>query len=158
MVLDITLFTLIILADRVTKLMIPKFMALHESIPLIKNFFHLTYVRNMGGAFGVLAGWDSPLRRVFFIVASIGALVLLGFLYKQALSSPYKGLRLSLVAIAGGAIGNLYDRLLMGEVVDFLDVFVGRYHWPAFNVADSAITVGACVLFFYYLTGRADQT
>lgn len=156
MILDLLLFAAILAADRGTKLLIPAVMDLYTSIPVVPSLFHITYVRNSGGAFGILAGWDSPLRRAFFILASLAALALLVYMYLQALKAPGRALRLSLAAIAAGAIGNLYDRILTGEVVDFLDVFVGSYHWPAFNVADSAITVGACVLGYLFLTGRVD--
>jgi signal peptidase II len=84
-------------------------------------------------------------------------MVLLWFLYRQVARSPSRSLRLALVAIGGGAFGNLYDRALTGEVVDFLDFYLGSYHWPAFNVADIAISTGAVVLGYLYLTGRADD-
>jgi signal peptidase II len=154
---DAVLFIAIITLDRATKVLVPAVMDLHESIPVIPGFFNFTYVRNPGGAFGMLAGWDSPLRRIFFIGASLLALGLLIYLYRQAAGSPARGLGLSLMAIAGGAVGNLYERITSGQVVDFLDAYVGSHHFPAFNIADSAITVGACVLFYYYVTGKADE-
>jgi signal peptidase II len=156
--LDLFLFILILTADRVTKVLVPHFMDLYESIPVIPSFIHLTYVRNTGGAFGILAGWDSPLRRIFFIVASLGALTLLLYLYRQTVRSGSRALRLSLTAIGAGAMGNLYDRIFSGGVVDFIDIFVGPYHWPSFNVADSAISVGAVTLLFLYMTGHIDDS
>lgn len=156
MVRDISIFSAVIAADRITKLIVPHFMDLHQSIPVIPNFFSFTYVRNMGGAFGILASWDNPLRRAFFIAASIGAIILLGFLYKQALTVSSRLMRLSLVLIGGGAFGNLFDRAVSGEVVDFLDLYLGSWHWPAFNIADSAIFVGAVLLAYLYLTGEED--
>jgi signal peptidase II len=156
MVRDVLIFVMIIAADRITKLMVPLFMDLHQSIPVIPGFFSFTYVKNTGGAFGILAAWDSPLRRTFFIAASIAAIVLLGFLYKQAISGTSPFMRISLIFIAGGAFGNLYDRAFSGEVVDFLDFYVGSWHWPAFNIADSAIFVGAVLLAYLYFTGEAD--
>lgn len=155
MIRDTVLFVVVIVADRVTKMIVPLFMELHQSIPVIPDLFNFTYVRNTGGAFGILASWDSPLRRGFFIVASIGAVVLLGFLYRQAVAGSSRLLRLSLVLIGGGAVGNLYDRAVSGEVVDFLDFYLGSYHWPAFNVADSAITCGALLLAYLFFTGEA---
>ncbi|TNF46377.1 signal peptidase II [bacterium] len=155
---DLFLFILILTADRVTKVLIPHFMDLYESIPVIPSFLHLTYVRNTGGAFGILAGWDSPLRRVFFIAASFGALMLLLHLYRHAVRSGSRPVRLSITAIGAGALGNLYDRVFSGGVVDFIDVFAGPYHWPSFNIADSAISVGAVALLYLYLTGHIDDS
>lgn len=154
--LDLSLFLLILTADRITKVIVPYYMDLHQSIPVIPSFFNLTYVRNAGGAFGILSSWESPARRLFFIGASLCAIILLGYLYKQARSDQSPVLRLSLVSIGAGAFGNLYDRAVTGQVVDFLDFFAGPYHWPAFNVADSAITVGAAVLISLVVTGRTD--
>ncbi len=156
MMLDALFFAAILAADRITKALVPHFMELHQSIPVIPHFVNLTYVRNTGGAFGILATWDSPLRRGFFILASLAAMGLLVFLYRRAVSGSSRLLRFSLVAIGGGAFGNLYDRAVSGEVVDFIDVFIGSHHWPAFNVADSAISVGAVLLGYLYLTGRTD--
>ena len=156
MIRDALIFVMIIAADRVTKLIVPHFMDLYQSIPVIPNLFSFTYVKNTGGAFGILATWDNPLRRIFFIAASVAAILLLGFLYKQALSVSSPLMRISLVFIAGGAFGNLYDRAVSGAVVDFLDFYVGSWHWPAFNVADSAIFVGAVLLAYLYLTGDAE--
>ncbi len=156
--LDFYLFILILTADRVTKVLVPNFMDLYESIPVIPSFIHLTYVRNPGGAFGILAGWDSHLRRIFFILASLGALTLLLHLYRHAVRSGSRPVRLAITAISAGAFGNLYDRVFSGGVVDFIDVFVGPYHWPSFNVADSAISVGAVTLLFLFLTGHIDDS
>ena len=153
---DAILLTAIITADRVTKVMVPHFMDLHQSIPVIPNLFNFTYVLNMGGAFGILASWDSPVRRMFFIGASLAAIVLLLFLYRQALKGTSRLMRISLVLIGGGAFGNLYDRAVSGKVVDFLDFYLGSMHWPAFNIADSAIFVGAVILAYLYFTGQAD--
>jgi signal peptidase II len=153
---DALWFWAIVAADRIFKALIPRLLELHQSITVIPGFFQITYVKNTGGAFGILAGWDSPIRRGFFIFASIAALALLFFLYRQAVTSASTPLRFALILIAAGAMGNLYDRCITGEVVDFLDFFVGRHHYPAFNLADSAITIGAVFMAFLYLTGRAD--
>lgn len=154
---DLVLFTLVLAADRITKVMVPRFLDLYQSVTVIPSFFNLTYVRNPGGAFGILAGWESPLRRAFFISVSVLATILLIYLYRQARRERSTALRLALVILGAGASGNLYDRAVTGQVVDFLDVYVGSYHWPAFNFADCAITVGAAVLFFLYATGRVGQ-
>jgi len=130
--------------DQATKLYVDANFRLHETVPVIRDFFHLTYVRNKGAAFGILA--DSAIRIPFFITVSIVAM--LGILwYIKQLREDQKLALFSLSLIFSGAFGNLIDRVRLGEVIDFLDVFWQRHHWPAFNVADSAITVGVTLLF-----------
>ncbi len=150
---EIALFLGVITADRATKVVVAAAMDLYQSIPLIPGLFHLTYLRNTGGAFSLLAGWDSPLRRVFFVGVSLLALGLLAWLWRRVREGALAP-RLALAAVASGALGNLYDRVVTGEVVDFLDAFIGAHHWPAFNVADSAITCGAVAIFLLNLLGR----
>ena len=108
MIRDAFVFTAVITADRITKALVPHFMDLHQSIPVIPNLFNFTYVRNTGGAFGILATWDNPMRRAFFIIASIAAIILLWVLYRQAASGTSRLLRLSLVFI--GYVGNYLSR------------------------------------------------
>jgi signal peptidase II len=139
----------VIVTDQVTKLYIMQTMRLHESIPIIPDFFSLTYIRNPGAAFGLLAGSSQTFRMVFFGLTSVFALGLLGTILLRMPERERMG-RLSVAAILGGAIGNLIDRMRYGEVIDFLDVYVGNYHWPAFNVADSAITVGVTFLIIHF--------
>jgi len=124
-------------------------MRLHESIPIVADFFSLTYIRNPGAAFGLLAGSSNTFRMVFFGLTSVFALGLLGTILVRMPERDWMG-RLSVAAILGGAIGNLIDRMRYGEVIDFLDVYVGTHHWPAFNVADSAITVGVIFLIIHF--------
>lgn len=156
MIRDALLFAGIVAADRLTKVIVPRFMDLHESIPVIPGLFNLTYVKNTGGAFGILSSWNNPMRRVFFVIASLAAILLLGYLYRQAVAGSARLLRISLAFIGAGAVGNLYDRAVSGQVVDFLDLYLRTWHWPAFNVADSAICVGAFLLAYLYFTGEAD--
>lgn len=137
----------ITILDQSTKYYVQKALRLHESVVVIKDFFSLTYVRNPGAAFGFFATQTAQFRSVFFLSVSAVALTLLIFFFLQAPKDDI----LALIAISllfGGAIGNLLDRLRMGEVVDFLDFYIGQFHWPAFNVADSAITVGISLLMF----------
>lgn len=130
--------------DQLTKLYIDANFQLHESIPVIRGFFHLTYVRNKGAAFGILS--DNAVRIPFFITVSIVAM--LGILwYISRIREDQKLALVSLSLVFSGALGNLVDRIRLGEVIDFLDLFWQRHHWPAFNVADSAITVGVTLLF-----------
>lgn len=140
---------IVIVADQLTKLYIMQTMRLHESIPIVPNLFSLTYIRNPGAAFGFLAGSSDAFRMVFFGLTSIFALGLLSTILLRMPERDWVG-RLSVAGILGGAIGNLIDRLRYGEVIDFLDVYVENYHWPAFNVADSAITVGVIFLIIHF--------
>lgn len=145
----------IIVADQVTKYWIVQSMRLHESIPIIPNLFSLTYIRNPGAAFGLLAGSSNAFRMVFFGLTSLFALALLGTILYRLPEKDWVG-QVSIVGILGGAIGNLIDRLRFGEVIDFLDVYVESYHWPAFNVADSAITVGVLCLIVHFAFERQE--
>ena len=146
----------IILFNQLTKQQIMQTMRLHESIPVIPNLFSLTYIRNPGAAFGLLAGSSNAFRMVFFGLTSIFALGLLGTILLRMPEEDWVG-RISVTGILGGAIGNLIDRLRFGEVIDFLDVYIENYHWPAFNVADSAITIGVIFLIIHFaFEKRAD--
>ncbi len=131
----------VVIIDQLTKLWIMINFGLHEQQNVVPGFFNLVYVTNTGAAFGFLAGSKSWLRQIFFVGVGAVALVVIvyayGHLKKQGRMFVY-----ALGLIGGGAIGNLIDRLRFGSVVDFLDFYLGGYHWPAFNVADSAITVG----------------
>ena len=137
----------IIILDQLTKHHIQKALRLNESIVVIDDFFSLTYIRNPGAAFGFFANQTAQFRSVFFLSISAVALTLLIFFFLQAPKEDLSAL-IAISLLFGGAVGNLLDRLRMGEVVDFLDFYIGQFHWPAFNVADSAITVGISLLMF----------
>jgi len=142
------LFTIaagVVIIDQLSKLWVVRSFQLYESRVIIPDFFHLTYLTNTGAAFGFLAGKQNTLRQVFFVGVAMAALLAMGYFYRtlKERSLLYTA---AIGLICGGAVGNLIDRLRLGSVIDFLDFFVGRYHWPAFNAADSAITVGV-VLF-----------
>ncbi len=134
-----------IAVDQLTKAWIIDALRLYESMEIIPGFCNLVHVTNSGAAFSMLANVDSPWRHYFFL--GVGSLALVGITvaYWQ-LRNVSRYYVLALALIAGGAAGNLIDRIRFGAVIDFLDLYVGSYHWPAFNVADSAICVGA-VLF-----------
>ena len=135
----------VLLLDQLSKFWIDSSMALHDSIPVLSGFFSITYVRNPGAAFGFLASASPAFRYTFFIAVNILAITLiLAYIRKSTL--PQYRLILGLALIMAGAVGNLIDRVRFGEVVDFLDFYIGTLHWPAFNVADSSITVGAFFL------------
>ncbi|HRR40137.1 MAG TPA: signal peptidase II [Syntrophales bacterium] len=136
---------LVVLLDQVTKYIVSTGMPLYSSIPVLDGLFSITYVRNPGAAFGFLATAPVYFRAVFFITVTVAAIILILYYLRRYGFGDWK-LTLALSLIMGGAVGNLVDRIRSGEVVDFFDVYIGPYHWPAFNVADSAISVGAVLL------------
>lgn len=131
--------------DRATKWVVAKNIDLHESVQVIPGFFRLTHVQNSGAAFGLFADSPSQWKLALLVLFSIVALAIVSaLLWRNSHSMSTTGLGLSL--ILGGALGNLWDRLINGRVVDFLLFYIGDHQWPAFNVADSAIVVGASLL------------
>jgi signal peptidase II len=120
-------------------------MALGQEIPVIPGLFSLRYVRNPGAAFGLFAAAPAKFRLPFFLGVAIFALFAITVIYLRE-GHESRRLRLGLAMLAGGAGANLLERLLVGEVVDYLDVYVGTYHWPTFNLADIAINVGVGLL------------
>ena len=134
-----------ILVDQGTKEIVLHAFSLHESLEIIPGFFSLTHIRNTGGAFGLWAGEATWLRTLFFLVVSCLALGIIFYLYTR-ITDCRAWTAVAHAMIFGGALGNLIDRLRFGEVVDFLDFHIGTMHWPAFNVADSAISVGVAIL------------
>lgn len=150
----------IVVLDRVTKLWIQASVSLHETHTVIPGVFDIVHTENRGMAFGLFNDGDSFLRRFLLVaVALVVLLVVARILWRLPASDvrDHRFTQLSLALILGGAVGNFYDRLLRGSVTDFLDFYVGDYHWPSFNVADSAITVGAALLALDLLTGRRRQ-
>jgi signal peptidase II len=133
----------VVLLDQLTKVYIDRTFNLYDSLTVVPNFFDITYLRNKGAAFGILA--DSAMRVPFFIGVSLLAVVIILWYFRQ-LPPEQTGQQVGLSLILGGALGNLVDRVRLGEVIDFLDVHWYRYHWPAFNVADSAICIGVGLL------------
>jgi signal peptidase II len=140
---------LIIAADQFTKALILHYMPLHSSVSVIPGFFNLTHINNPGGAFGFLANQSSLLRDIIFLFISSLAVCLVFWFYKKTPPS-HPLLASGFALIFGGAIGNLIDRIRFGKVVDFLDFFIGNLHWPAFNIADSSISIGI-VIFVWHL-------
>ncbi|HLG22598.1 MAG TPA: signal peptidase II [Candidatus Manganitrophaceae bacterium] len=144
-----------IILDQVSKFYVQQALRLNESVVVIQNFFSLTYIRNPGAAFGFFADHSAQFRAVFFLIISLIALSLLVFFFLQVPKDDIRAL-LSISLLFGGAIGNLLDRIRFGEVIDFLDFYLGRFHWPAFNVADSAITIGISLLMFGLFWAKKD--
>ena len=141
--------------DRITKSLVETRLAPLGSIPVLPGFFDLTYVRNPGGVFGLFKNLDSGIRGILFTVIPAAAILLIAI---YAMRTPaHRGLTQSALAlILGGAVGNLVDRFKYGHVIDFLDFYWRDYHWPAFNVADSAICVGVGLLIVETLFGKEE--
>jgi signal peptidase II len=135
----------VLVLDRATKWLVSSKIALHDSINIIPGFFRLTHVQNRGAAFGLFSESPSEWKVGMLVLFSLVALVVVSaLLWKNSHTMTSTGVGLAL--ILGGALGNLWDRVLAGHVVDFLLFYLGTYQWPAFNVADSAIVVGAFLL------------
>lgn len=135
----------IIVLDRWTKTLIDARFDVNQSISVIDGFFDITYVRNTGVAFGIFSSISSPMKSILLSAfTSVAAAIVVVY----SVRSPVRNrlLQLALSLILSGALGNLYDRLTYGYVIDFLELYVGAYHWPTFNVADSAITIGVVLL------------
>lgn len=131
---------LVVAIDQATKHMVMAQMELYQSISVIDGFFQLTRAHNPGGAFSFFAGQSELVRRFVFLGMTAVAMVAILYLYFQTpKTNPF--LAAALALIFGGAVGNFIDRVRFGYVIDFLDVFIGRYHWPIFNVADSAVAI-----------------
>lgn len=144
----VTIAASVFVIDMATKAVITHTLVYGESIEIAGGFFNIVYVTNRGAAFSILNN-AGMLGTVFLIGASLVALGILGYLINQ---SKVLITTVALSLIAGGAAGNLVDRVRLGFVVDFLDLHIGRLHWPAFNVADSAITVGvALAIYAFYI-------
>jgi signal peptidase II len=137
----------VLVLDQLTKALVSAALRLHESRSVIRGLLSLTLVHNTGAAFGILAGEHSPLRTGFFLVVSVVAMgVVLWLIWRLRPEQKVEAVALSL--IFGGAVGNVVDRVRFGKVIDFIDLFYGSYHWPAFNVADAAISLGVFLLFW----------
>lgn len=136
---------LVIFLDQLTKYLVKSNLSISQSLPVIKNFFSITLIKNFGIGFGML---NNPAARWILVCVTIVIIGIILYYYKQV---PEKYLPLIAAALVlGGAIGNLIDRILLGFVIDFLDFTV----WPAFNIADSAVTIGVICLIIYFITEK----
>jgi signal peptidase II len=141
---------LIFLGDQATKVMVEQSIPQYATIPVVPHFLNLTHMKNPGVAFGLFADSPAAWKTALLIVISLALLVtVLGIVWKSRRLAWESGVGLAL--ILGGALSNLLDRVRMGRVVDFIDVYFRSYHWPAFNLADSAIVVGAGFLILHFL-------
>ena len=148
----VVVFCVVLLFDQITKAYVHRALHQYQSVEIIRDFFHITHVRNTGAAFGLFAGPAHPLRTALFIVVSgiaIGAILLI---YRRIEDDDtLHALAFSL--LLGGAVGNLVDRVWMGHVIDFLDFHWYDHHWPAFNFADSAICGGIGLIILNMVMG-----
>ncbi len=146
----------VLAADQALKWIIVKHIPLYHKVEVIPGFFNIVHYRNPGGAFGMFASSGGILLALAFLVITIAAMALILYLYAcTPREKPFFSSALALVF--GGAAGNLADRLRFGNVVDFIDVYVGEHHWPAFNLADSAITIGMVIFAGYVIFKKAPQ-
>ncbi|MFP3912928.1 MAG: signal peptidase II [Desulfobacteraceae bacterium] len=144
---------LVVALDQISKWWVTQRLQIYESFPVIEGVFDLVHIRNRGMAFGLLNGPHVDFRFWFLLLASLTAVaILLIWFFRLKTGDTWTTLAISL--ILGGAVGNLIDRIRYREVVDFLDFYFRSYHWPAFNVADAAITAGTCLLVITLLFRR----
>jgi len=136
---------ILIILDQYTKLLVSTHIPQNHFKMVIDGFLAITHIRNPGVAFGLFAEGPSQLKTVLFVGFSIVAIIAILIFFHQT-PPERKMVQVGLILIFSGAIGNLIDRILYQEVIDFLDFFVGSYHWPAFNIADSCITVGVILM------------
>ena len=152
----ISIAALVAILDQAIKLLVLAKIPAYGSIVVIPGFFDLTHIYNTGGAFGFLAGKSSLFRHLFFLTASAIAMGMIVYLYLKT-PREFLFLRSGLAMILGGAVGNVIDRIRLGKVVDFLDLYVKDLHWPAFNIADSAITVGILIFIYHLLLKKMPE-
>jgi signal peptidase II len=145
---------LVVVFDQISKGIILKTLPIYQltgdGITVVSGFFNIIHVRNQGGAFGFMANQSSGVRAVLFFIVSSAAICMVFYFY---IHTPKKQpvLAIGFALIFGGAIGNMIDRLRFRNVIDFLDVYIGNLHWPTFNLADSAITIGIGIFIFHLL-------
>ncbi|MBI3091889.1 MAG: signal peptidase II [Candidatus Tectomicrobia bacterium] len=142
----------VVVADQASKLLVLRGLPQNASLALLDGFFQLVHVRNTGAAFGLLAGFSRATSTLLFTVAYGVAVLVFVHLYRRGGEQAITAVSLALML--GGATGNMVDRLLYGEVIDFLDVSIGRYHWPAFNLGDSCLVVGVALYALGYRAGE----
>jgi len=128
----------------------------HYSISVVEGFFNLTHIRNPGVAFGLFARHESEYKVLFLVIVTIIAIIAILSIFHQSPDNK-RAVRVGLILIFSGAIGNLIDRILYGEVIDFLDIFYEGFHWPAFNVADACITTGVSFMIYDLFFGYPEN-
>jgi len=137
----------VILLDQATKALLVRTVPFYSSVRVIPGFVHLTHIHNRGAILGFFSQSESPWTPFILLGLNLAALTLV-FWYYSKTAREERGMRTALALIVGGAVGNMIDRIARGYVVDFIELSIGRFHWPTFNVADSGITIGAVLLLF----------
>jgi signal peptidase II len=141
---------IIVIIDQLTKFFIIKYLPLHDTVPVVSGLFNIIHIKNPGGAFGLLANLSPGMRTfIFLFISSLAVGLILYFYFKTHAAQTW--LSAAFALIFGGAVGNLIDRIRFGVVTDFLDFYISKYHWPAFNIADSAITIGIGIFAYHLL-------
>ena len=138
-----SIITAVLILDQFTKYLVVTYIRMFDTISIVPGFFNLTHVRNRGAAFGIFSSFPGFVRSVFFVLVTLIAVAVIAVVIKKTVD------RVQVWAfslIAGGALGNLIDRIRYNEVVDFIDWYIRSYHWPSFNIADSAISIGVGLL------------
>jgi signal peptidase II len=148
----VVVFCVVLFFDQITKAYVNRTLYKFQSVEIVKNFFHITHVRNTGAAFGLLAGQTHPVRTILFVVISVTAIGVILLIFRRIEDDDtLHALAFSL--LLGGAAGNLIDRIWIGQVIDFLDFHWYNHHWPAFNFADSAICGGIGLILLNMVMG-----
>ena len=149
--------TSVVVVDQLSKWLVRRELPLHDGVPVFPGFFSIVHAANRGGAFSLFAEAHEAIRLPFFFAAAVVAVGFLIYFVRQ-IPSDQRLLLFALAAVLGGALGNLIDRAVFGQVTDFLLVYYRGWTWPAFNVADSFITIGVTILVAHSIFGReADQ-
>ncbi|MBA3028209.1 MAG: signal peptidase II [Desulfobacteraceae bacterium] len=148
--------SIVVMMDQLTKALVVAKIPLYNTIVVIPGFFNLTHLRNPGVAFGLFSGGNSNLQQMLLMGAAICAVCVIFYFYSKT-GQEFPLMLIGFSLIVGGAVGNLIDRFRFSGVVDFVEVYVGKYTWPAFNVADSAICIGVSIFFYYMVFKRPDN-
>jgi signal peptidase II len=135
----------LVVVDQVTKNVVARTVELYESLTVIPGFFNITRIHNRGAIFGTFSGTNNSLVFALLTAASLAALAMVVWFFLKTPATE-RLMKISLTLIMAGALGNQFDRLVRGHVIDFLDFHIGTAHWPFFNAADSCITIGACLM------------
>lgn len=143
----------LVLLDQLTKYLVVRALPLNTGEVIIRGFLNLVHIHNPGGAFSIFAGHDSEWKKPIFILLTLVVVSIIFYAYGKVSRGDWWN-RAAYIGVFSGAIGNLIDRIRMGEVIDFIDFYAGDWHWPAFNVADCAISIGAVMLLISLLRGK----
>lgn len=149
----LVLFLFTIISDQLSKFLVNQHLELHETKRILGNVLYLRYIKNPGIAFGI-----SFFHPMVMIVVTMLIIIILGYLFFRGSVIPTtKSARIAVILVLGGAIGNLIDRVRMGEVIDFIEMGIAGHYWPVYNCADIFVTVGMCILIYHFAFDRATE-